>query len=196
MFLVEPLSIKLLGEKNRGPYSILLALQAEVHPNIQDEHGRTALYMVFSNSYDSTINNQQQDKKMVEILLKAGANPNIRTDRGRTTLYSAAEKQYTEIVGLLLEAGADPNRPSNISQYHINKIAYDKLENKHRSEYPLYLSVMKKNEEMTWLLLKAGADSKMILSKKDGTQNKQIEAFIKQVKQEKEKLASTKEVTE
>jgi hypothetical protein len=58
---------------------------------------------------------EQGDLPKVQELLAAGAHPDgVRESNGRTPLYRAANRDHQEIVRLLLERGADPNREAGI----------------------------------------------------------------------------------
>ena len=50
--------------------------------------------------------------KQVTSLLRRGATPGATGDGGTTAVYAAALRDDSDIVGLLLEAGADPNQES------------------------------------------------------------------------------------
>ncbi len=80
---------------------VLIAHGAEV--NVRGKHGQTALHFAA----------WQNVPDLVRILIEAGANVHARDRLGITPLYDAIrDAQNPEIVGLLLENGAEPN-PAN-----------------------------------------------------------------------------------
>lgn len=86
-------------------------LQHGANPNIKDEYGSTAL--------DSAVHNEPQLNKdvtaineIVKSLISAGANVNHVVNGvhvGSTVLIDASNNGYSDVVKMLLEAGADPN---------------------------------------------------------------------------------------
>jgi ankyrin repeat protein len=74
-----------------------MLLQAKANPDLQDKFGGTAALMEASS---------KGHKDVVSILLQAKANPDLRAKDGRTALSFAKEKNQTEIIDLLLKAGA------------------------------------------------------------------------------------------
>lgn len=77
----------------------LRAIMAEgISINTIDDQGKTALM-------DAADNNEE---KIVQILISNGANVNMQDEKGETALMLAAEDGSTNIVCLLLDADADP----------------------------------------------------------------------------------------
>jgi ankyrin repeat protein len=109
---------------------ILLAHKAD--PNAVDSrNGRTALY--------STL--MQGQEKCVRQLIAAGAQVNSEAEDGTTALSLVAERGWTEVAKMLLEAKADPNAG--------------------KKNQPLLAAIASKNLELVELLLKAGANPNM-----------------------------------
>lgn len=97
-----------------------------------DENGRTALHLA----------TYEDHTKVAEALIEAGANPNHRTNYDSTPLISAAGRSSTEIVRMLIEAGADIN-----------------IHHKTCQRSALYWAVTKNQTETAKLLIEAGADT-------------------------------------
>lgn len=83
-----------------------------------------------------TLAAQKGFRSTVEHLLKAGAEVNAVTESGTTALIEAAARNHTDIVRILLAAGATVH---------------------HHSRGALFYAYLNKNEDMVMLLLAAGA---------------------------------------
>jgi len=90
---------------------ITLLLFYGANADLQDDDGKTALYMTASNHHPANRNNSE----IITLLLQYGANPNLQDESGKTPLYSAIcnhhiiERNNIEIIILLLQHGANPN---------------------------------------------------------------------------------------
>ncbi len=95
----------------------LLAGKAE--PNIQDEVGRSALFLALSMyknpkinsySYESAIENANRNIiRMVELLITHGAAPNVQDKAGVSPLQMSVSFDDPTLMNKLFEAKADPN---------------------------------------------------------------------------------------
>jgi ankyrin repeat protein len=116
------------GAKSEAPEIMAMLIEAGADVNEQTQFGFTVLM------FAASIGRNQ----FVDILLHSGAEINA-TVSGRTALACAVEKEYTETVRLLIEAGAD-----------LEMI--DKSGNT-----PLMIAKSKRYEEIVKLLTDAGA---------------------------------------
>ncbi len=85
---------------------------------------------------------EDNDKKMVILLLQNGADPNIKSMvLQETPLYTAIEVNKPDLVKILLDAGANPN-----------------IENDFSGKTSLHYAVEANNPKIVKMLLKAGAN--------------------------------------
>jgi ankyrin repeat protein len=102
------LLIDSVKEKNLNKLDCLLRLEADV--NLQNGSGQTAL--IYASDLPTGIEKDGRairgDYEIVRKLLNVGAEVNSRTFKGSSALYSAISANNVQIVGLLLDAGADP----------------------------------------------------------------------------------------
>jgi len=77
-----------------------LLLKAEADVDIVNDYGASALYLASINA----------DPDVVDKLLTSGANPDVSLLSGETSLMGAANRGRQDVVKLLLDHGADPNR--------------------------------------------------------------------------------------
>lgn len=95
----------------------LLAGKAE--PNIQDEAGRSALFLALSMYKNPKINSYYYERaienanrniiRMVELLITHGAAPNVQDKAGVSSLQMSASFDDPTLMNKLFEAKADPN---------------------------------------------------------------------------------------
>lgn len=148
------------GWGNLESVETLVELGADL--SIESEHGRTVMWYALSKP------------NVVQYLLHSGMHVETESERGLTPLTSAIhkDKNKLETVRLLLEAGADPNAPSNtgksplmraatqgytevvriLLQYgaDVNKTGFDGTALEQANRY------QSKNKEMIYLLQQAG----------------------------------------
>ncbi|XP_046581231.1 serine/threonine-protein phosphatase 6 regulatory ankyrin repeat subunit B-like [Haliotis rubra] len=79
--------------------SVMLLLDHEADPCLQDLQGMTCLHCAAKNRYSYHI---------LEILLEKSVDPNVLDKKGRTALHYASEHSNKESVKLLLDHEADP----------------------------------------------------------------------------------------
>jgi hypothetical protein len=119
-----------IGEQNLE--AVKLFLQAGFSPDTLDKAGVPLLCLAARSG----------SREIVALLLKSGASVNSPAgDRGGAAIIDAALGKYTDILGDLLEAGADPNAKSKDGQS------------------ALIIAVGLNDEAAVELLLKAGANA-------------------------------------
>ena len=97
------------------------------NPNIKDSNGDYLLYVA---------SGAKGGPEVVDLLLLGGANPNLISRQGRTALHTAAGWCNTEIVGLLLDAGARTDIKNS-----DNKLAIDVVCTQPQSRRELVLAL-------------------------------------------------------
>jgi ankyrin repeat protein len=153
----------------RGNHSevVKMLLDADAHPNIPDDNGNTALRMAAA----------AQHAGAVRVLLEGGADCEGGTYcSGVTPLHRAAAQDATDIVKLLLDAGANVNAVSDLNQQPIHFAvdttlaggapnatrmllqAGSDVDGSPKSIRPLYYAVWHGHEQTVQALLEARAD--------------------------------------
>lgn len=96
--------LHLAARQNQPMTMSYLSQRPDININIQDSTGKTPLSIACVNSFGTQI---------VRILLNHRADRNLADQKGNTPLIYAAQWGLTEIVGLLLNNGANPAQMNN-----------------------------------------------------------------------------------
>jgi FOG: Ankyrin repeat len=99
-------------------------IELGVNVNQADDSGHTPLISACIRQSRSEIR-KNQAALIVKMLLEAGADPKAGTDRNVTALLYAAEADNTEVIRLLLAAGADVNAVAKNLETPLLKAALD-----------------------------------------------------------------------
>ena len=127
-------------------------LECNANPNVSDKHRMTPLHIAVSK-----FKNSKEYLKIIKLLLKQpNINVNAVATNGMTCLGIAVEKECTEVMELLLNAGANPN------VHGKNKVTI------------LNEAIVRSDMIMFKLLLKHGANPNLA----DGNNMKPIELLI------------------
>ncbi len=102
----EPLLIHAITHGiNIGDFQYVYSLlELGANPNVHDKTGRSALSILISHNFDSSLFSEQ--KALLSSFIKHGADVNILNSSGKTPLFYA---KCDEIASILLKAGATPN---------------------------------------------------------------------------------------
>ena len=97
----------MLASQNGHTKIVELLLEKKVDPYVQKNNGWNALMLACHNGHTEIVENMLNSKKQVVIK----KNINAKNENGSTALMIACntEKEHSEIVQLLLDAGADPH---------------------------------------------------------------------------------------
>ncbi|MGY8814606.1 MAG: ankyrin repeat domain-containing protein [Gammaproteobacteria bacterium] len=146
----------LMAAANRGRFeAVKLLLEYGADPNIMEvNRGQNALMWAVAEGY----------QQVAELLIKQGADVNVRSNSGFTPLLFAARQAHTDIVKILLDAGANvddamcKSGPAKRIRYEdlagINKDNMDCESNLNA----LMIASIGGFEEVQRLLLEQGAD--------------------------------------
>ncbi|KAH6609986.1 hypothetical protein Trco_000006 [Trichoderma cornu-damae] len=116
--------------------------------------------------------NKKIPKRMIDLLLHYGVNPNEKSREGKTALFEAISSSRVDIVGSLLDRGANPNLPG--PKHMLWPATYQtpclQLLLDHGADYKKCPGIMElaasiNNIESVRVLLKAGVDPN---ARKDG----------------------------
>ena len=135
-----------------NPEAVKLLLTAKADVNAKDCHGQTPLMFemhpddsFFEFEEDEVDDNFRYSKDIAQLLVSAGADVNATDNSHETVLMDASRAGYTEVVKLLLAAGAHVNaNVSGFTSLHQVSCYCDRL-----SDAP----------KIVELLLEAGADA-------------------------------------
>lgn len=108
-------------------------LQSGMNPNAKNEKGETALTHAI----------QYKDPKVAKVLLEK-ADVNMKDDAGNSPIHLAVAQKKEEILGLLLEKGADVNVAGAVG--------------KTKNQTALYAAVIQNREDLVQKLIEKGAD--------------------------------------
>ncbi|XP_056130666.1 dynein axonemal heavy chain 12 [Lampris incognitus] len=149
---------------------VYLLLESGANPNACDVKKKTPLALASQNGHLT----------VVEVLLQKGAHVWYESEDSGTVLFEAAASGNPDIISLLLEHGADPNKPLYSGHLPIHRVAYrghvlalehlipvTKIEAvKESGMSPLHSAAAGSHAQCLELLLEAGYDPNLMLHPK------------------------------
>jgi ankyrin repeat protein/TPR repeat protein len=148
--------------------NVRVLLEAGSPINKVNELGESALLKAFSAEDPSLINYE-----VVNLLLRYGADPQIVSKYSMTPLFYASRLGRSDLIKLLVEAGANPNERFQLRQSEIPLNMISKLERTIVSNggTPLLLAVALGNPGAIQALIDAGANLDQTINTADGELN-------------------------
>ena len=136
-------------------------LEYGADPNIRDKNGCTAIHYIMilddTETPKSSKKTMSDKLEILQLLIVRGINVNIMDETGRTALMMASINGFTEVVKLLLQAGADPNIEQHIPVKEL--FITSNLPKTHTIRFTaLMYASLQMNSEVTDLLLQANAN--------------------------------------
>ena len=143
------------SQGNENAISVLLI--AEADPNIVDADGDTCLHNAVL---------QGCSKDVLQAMVDHSANVNAKNRENQTALLLACKERKTDIINILLNAGADPNIADTddnkclyyVARNYFNKDLFGVNTAKQENQTGLLLADEKRNIDIIDTLLKEGAD--------------------------------------
>ena len=136
-------------------------LEYGADPNIRDKNGCTAIHYIMilddTETPKSSKKTMSDKLEILQLLIVRGINVNIMDETGRTALMMASIDGFTEVVKLLLQAGADPNIEQHIPVKELF-ITSNLPETHTIGLTALMCASLQMNSEVTDLLLQANAN--------------------------------------
>lgn len=98
-------ALHIVAQRSDALYLRVLLQHEDANPNLQDRRGNTPLILAASRGWNEG----------VSILIRYKANVNLANASGETALIRAVQTRNLDIADALLKAGADPDRPDNVT---------------------------------------------------------------------------------
>jgi hypothetical protein len=118
--LVDPEVTPLMHAAEDGDFPLVEKLLAErADPNVQDQHGWTALMHATFMRRDNAL--------VIRTLIRSGANPNIKDREGLTALHWASRNCQPGIAEALIQGGADLTQYGQAALYQASYAGCTKI---------------------------------------------------------------------
>lgn len=108
-------ALHIVVKRNDSVYLRVLLQQDDINPNLQDGRGNTPMLIAAERGWDEGVG----------ILVKYGANVNTANSSGETPLIRAVQVHDINVVRVLLDAGANPDRTDNVTGKSARDYAKD-----------------------------------------------------------------------
>ena len=108
-------ALHIVVKRSDSTYLRVLLQQDEINPNLQDNRGNTPLIIAAERGWSEG----------VQILIKYRANVNLANSSGETPLIRAVQVHDIDVVRVLLDAGANPDRTDNVTGKSARDYARD-----------------------------------------------------------------------
>ena len=102
---------------NEDAVKSLLQAGANINMRVKFSSYQDAILIAAGNGDNSKYDNE--DAKIIKLLIKSGANPNSLSDNGNTALHGSIFRSSIPRVKALLENGADPNLCNSSGYTHL-----------------------------------------------------------------------------